>query len=257
MIEFTRLHETAERLVKRLETGGLPALDQVLNASTRTAATYRYTYDRFLRYFRDKPAKQPLDEQDLFVGFALAYSWMATIKQLDPTIDTVRAATSALNRLRDLRITVEAATPEDQTAVLTEWATQLLPEIEPVRQFLGSVVGTSRLLHFANPETFPMWDAVIHRYCDKALTRQTLDSLSRYIEYTANVHRVVGHADFDRLIYEPVSRALTQAYQAVSDQYPTPNIMGTIRTAEFVMFYGGKAEHLAEQEQHRAERGEG
>jgi len=256
MIDFTRLQATSERLVRRLETGGLTALDQVLNASTRTAATYRYTYDRFLRYFRDKPAGQMIDEQDLFVGFALAYSWMATIKQLDPAIDTVRSATAALNRLRSLRAADMAGSPPAPASAPPEWVLRLQPEIEPVRQFLGSVVGTSRLLHFVNPEAFPMWDAVIHRYYDKAVPGRTLDSLRRYIEYTADVHWLVSHPDFVPRVYEPVSAALAEAYEAVSDQYPTPEPMGRIRTAEFVMFYGGKAEHFAEQvEQRKANHG--
>lgn len=253
MIEFTYLQGTAERLVRRLETGGLTGLDQVLNASTKTAATYRYTYDRFLRYFRDKPEGRALEEQDLFVGFALAYSWMATIKQLDPAIDTVRAATAALNRLRSFQVGEMEASPP---SALPEWILRLQPEIEPVRQFLGSVVGTSRLLHFVNPEIFPMWDAVIHRYYDRSVPGRTLDSLRRYIEYTADVHRLVNHPDFLQQVYKPVSGALAEAYQAVSEQYPTPEPMGRIRTVEFVMFYGGKAEHFAQQQdQRRASQG--
>lgn len=251
MIEFTQLQETAHKLASRLESGGLAALDQVLNASIRTAATYRYTYDRFLEYFEGTRAR-PLNEQDLFVGFAMAYSWMATIKQMDPTIDTVGAATRALNRLRGFKAADIAVEAPEEGNIAPEGVLRLRQSIEPVRQFLGSVVGTSRLLHFVNPEVFPMWDAIIHRYCDQGAKRKASDSLSRYIQYAASVHRLVAHADFESNVHAPVTAALERANQAVNAQYRMPGEMGRIRTAEFVMFYGGKAEHLAEQEERRA-----
>ena len=103
MVEFERLKETAERLIKRLNDGGFRALDEALNATGKTAATYRYTYDRYIQYFQDKTLQEDLTEQDLYVGFAMAYSWMATIKQLDPRIGTIQNAVAALNRLRRLR----------------------------------------------------------------------------------------------------------------------------------------------------------
>ena len=115
MVEFERLKETAERLIKRLNEGGLRALDEALNATGKTAATYRYTYDRYIQYFKDKSLQEDLTEQDLYVGFAMAYSWMATIKQLDPRIDTIQTAVSALNRLRSLTpsdVEIETSTNE-------------------------------------------------------------------------------------------------------------------------------------------------
>lgn len=244
MVEFARLKETSDRLIQRLDSGGLDALDHVLNATTRTAATYRYTYDRFLQYFRDRPASQPLTEQDLFVGFAMAHSWMATIKQLDPSTDTIRSAVESLNRVRSMKPETLGLHGVDQGRMPLEQLGQVESLIQPLRQFLGSVVGTSRLLHFLNPLVFPIWDSVIHRYCDRRAPHATSDSLNRYLEYTYDVHSLIHHPDFDRLVYAPLSKALEQAYQAVSKQYRTPQTMGKVRAVEFVMFFGGKAESV-------------
>jgi hypothetical protein len=242
MGEFARLKDTSEKLTQRLDKGGLDGLDHVLNATTRTAATYRYTYDRFLQYFRDRPTSQPLSEQDLYVGFAMAHSWMATIKQLDPSTDTIRSAVESLNRVRGMKPESLGLHRVDQGRMPPEQMAQVEAAIEPLRQFLGSAVGPSRLLHFLNPMVFPIWDSVIHRYCDRTAPHSTSDSLNRYLEYTYDVHTLINHPDFDRLVYAPLSEAMERAYKAVSDQYRTPETMGKVRAIEFIMFFGGKAE---------------
>lgn len=230
MVEFERLKATAEQLIARLSEGGLTALDEALNTSKWTAATYRYSYDRYLQYFRDKPAGDSLSELDLFIGFAMAYSWMATMKHLDPRIDTLQATAQSLNRIRGMD-----ALEQDADALETL--------LEPIRQFIGSVVGTSKLLHFVNPEVFPIWDSVVQRYFARVKWRAASDSLGRYLEFTQNVHELIRHPQFDTVIYAPLSLALDSAHEQVSDQYRKPNPMGKVRTAEFVMFFGGRVEH--------------
>ncbi len=246
MVEFERLKETADRLIQRLNEGGLRALDETLNATGKTAATYRYTYDRYIQYFKDKSLQEALTEQDLYVGFAMAYSWMATIKQLDPRIDTIQSAVSALNRLRGLTPSdVEIETSVNEK-VSPEQAAEIGTMIEPVRQFLSSVIGTSKLLHFVNPDVFPIWDSVIHKYCDSLKQTRASDSLNRYVEYTFNIHRLINHADFDALIYTPLTNALERDHQAFSDMYRKPARMGSVRATEFIMFFGGKVSRLTE-----------
>lgn len=246
MVEFERIKETADRLIKRLNEGGLRALDEALNATGKTAATYRYTYDRYIQYFQDKSLQEDLTEQDLYVGFAMAYSWMATIKQLDPRIDTIQTAVSALSRLRRLRpsdVEVEASTA---ARISPEQAAEIGTMIEPVRQFLSSVIGTSKLLHFVNPDVFPIWDSVIHKFCDSLKQTRASDSLNRYVEYTFNIHMLTNHADFDTLIYAPLTDALERDHQAFSDVYRKPERMGKVRATEFIMFFGGKVSRLTE-----------
>ena len=245
MVEIERLGSTAELLISRLNEGGLTTLDQALNTTRKTSATYRYTYDRYLQYFREKPSGENLTEQDLYVGFGIAYSWMATIKQLDPRIKTVEAAVKALNQVRalqpaDLELDIIGChnTSPDKIA-------RVEMMIEPIRQFLGSVIGSSKLLHFVNPDVFPMWDSVIHRYCDQVEQKSASDSLHRYVEYTYNVHALINDDSFESSIYEPLNSALARAYQEASDQYRIPDKMGKVRAVEFLMFFGGRIGHQA------------
>lgn len=244
MLEIERLIDTNEKLIKKLREGGLGALDEVLNTTRKTAATYRYTYDRYLQYFRDKPASEELSEQDLYVGFGFAYSWMATIKQLDPRTEIIDSAVDSLNKVRSIhpaelgpsKIKTED-TPKD--AILRVQST-----IEPIRQFLGSVTGSSKLLHFVNPGVFPIWDATIHGYCDRTHLKSTSDSLHRYVMYTYNIHILINDTSFNEMIYRPLSKALKQAHEAVKEQYRIPDTMTKVRSAEFVMFFGGRLERI-------------
>ena len=240
MVGIERLIDTGEQLIRRLHEGGLTAIDKVLNTTRKTAATYRYSYDRYLHYFRDKSNSETLTEQDLYVGFGFAYSWMATIKQLDPRIEVVASAVDSLNRVRamhpeDLHLSdvLSDHIPRDQID-------KLETIIEPIRQFLSSVIGSSKLLHFVNPEVFPIWDATIHKYWEINGNKNSSDSLYRYIIYTYNVHMLVNDTSFEDMLYRPLNEALNQAHNAVKEQYQTPEPMGKVRAAEFVMFFGGR-----------------
>lgn len=244
MVDFERLASTADSLIARARQGGIQALDETLIASRTTSGAYRYTYDRYVQYFRERRDKE-LTEQDLYVGFAFAYSWMSTIKQPDPTLGTVRDAVAALNNTHTLGPTDLGVTSYDSAAIDAESVNRLAVLIEPVRYFLGSVIGTSKLLHFVNPEVFPIWDAVIHRYCRGPEQISAAESLKVYAQYTFRVHRLINHPDFETRVYAPLLQTMEQAHSAIQDHYRTPEPMGKARAAEFIMFFGGKAEHAA------------
>lgn len=243
MVEFERLAETAGKLIARIHGGGIRKLDEALAASRTTSGTYRYTYDRYVQYFQER-REQNLTEQDLFVGFAFAYSWMSSIKQLDTTSETVNAAVMALNTLHT-SVPADLGETGYKTAIDPQAAERTVVLMEPVRYFLGSVIATSRLAHFVNPDVFPIWDAVIHRYCRPQDAPGGGDSLRTYVEYAQRVHQTVNHPDFEGRIYGPLVRTMAQAYQAIADHYRTPAPMGKLRAAEFVMFFGGRTEQLA------------
>lgn len=241
MLEIERLIDTNEKLIKQLREGGLDALDRVLNTTRKTAATYRYSYDRYLQYFRDKPANEDLTEQDLYVGFGFAYSWMATIKQLDPSIKIIDSAVDALNKVRSMR-PADLGPLTKAGKITNDEVLRVQRTIEPIRQFLGSVTGSSKLLHFVNPGIFPIWDTTIHGYCNRNRLRSSSDSLQRYVSYTYNVHTLINNARFNETIYRPLTKALGQAHKVVRKQYRIPDTMSKVRSAEFVMFFGGRLE---------------
>jgi hypothetical protein len=241
MVEFERLSDTAARLIARVRDGGIAALDEALTASRTTAGTYRYTYDRYVEYFRQRQGSR-LTEQDLFIGFAFAYSWMATIKQLDAARSTVTAAVAALSELHGARPSDLGVAGYDPANIDVQGVEHLANAMEPIRYFLGSVIGTSKMLHFANPEVFPIWDAVIHRYCRMLDQSSAADSLKLYAQYTYMIHHLINHPDYEAKVHGPLLQALEQAHGELSSQYGMPAPMGKVRAAEFIMFFGGKTE---------------
>ncbi|MCP4407139.1 MAG: hypothetical protein GY807_05140 [Gammaproteobacteria bacterium] len=244
MLEIERLIDTNKKLIRQLREGGLDALDKVLNTTRKTAATYRYSYDRYLQYFRDKPAGEDLTEQDLYVGFGFAYSWMATIKQLDPRIKIIDSAVDALNEVRSIHPADLGPGKIKTGTISNDEVLRIQRTIEPIRQFLGSVTGSSKLLHFVNPEIFPIWDVTIHGYCDQNHLKNSSDSLQRYVRHTFNVHSLINDASFNEIIYHPLTKALNQAHETVRDQYRIPDPMSKVRSAEFLMFFGGRLERI-------------
>lgn len=244
MVEFERLAETASKIIADAQEGGVGRLDAALTSSRTTSGTYRYTYDRYIQYFQER-RNQKLTEQDLFIGFAFAYSWMSSIKQLDPALSTVRSAVVALNKLYALRPEELGVTSYDPAAADPTKVERVASMIEPIRYFLGSVIGTSKMLHFVNPDVFPIWDAFIHRYCRTTAQTSAADSLKVYTEYTFRIHNLIKHADYDIKVYEPLLQAMEQANSIIGDRYRTPEPMGKVRATEFIMFFGGKAEHAA------------
>lgn len=244
MVEIERLIDTNEQLIKRLREGGLEAIDRVLNTTRKTAATYRYSYDRYLQYFRDKSRNETLTEQDLYVGFGIAYSWMATIKQLDPRVKVVASAVDSLNRVRNMRPADLHLSDASDSVIPSDQIAKLETIIEPIRKFLSSVIGASKLLHFVNSDVFPIWDATIHRYWENNGNKYSSDSLNRYIHYFYNIHSLVNNAHFEDVLYRPLNDALNRAHEVARAEYKVPEPMGKIRSAEFVMFFGGRLERI-------------
>jgi len=62
----------------------------------------------------------------------------------------------------------------------------------------NSIVGTSKLLHFLAPETYPIWDSRINRFLNGEPRPET-NSVPRFRDYLADFDRLRVDADFERL----------------------------------------------------------
>jgi hypothetical protein len=98
---------------------------------------YKTSYEAFLLYFNEN---RPLNENTAITGISLAYSWMPTIPNNillnDHIVDILNNAyTKQLLTIEDLQ--------------------KLKSSIN------NSIVGTSKVLHFINPQLYPIWDSKI------------------------------------------------------------------------------------------------
>lgn len=117
-------------------------------------------------------AKAPLGLTDLHQLCLVAYGWMPRIARLDP-----KHTPQALLALQ----LAQTATPSNLTSV----------RISNLALCLRSVVGASKVLHFVNPSTYPIWDSNIERFRQKANpTTSFMGEASNYLAYANEVHAI-------------------------------------------------------------------
>src|ERR1035437_5381685 len=103
--------------------------------------TYDISYPEFLHYFKNIDI---ITKHDLIIGINFTYGWM-------PTIFDFRS-----NKFDEALI------------ILNNAKKGLMPDVNQLELlkalFNNSLVGTSKLLHFINPEKFAIWDSRVYTY---------------------------------------------------------------------------------------------
>lgn len=148
--------------------------------SNPRADTYLRTYPALLafgnRCTKDSPS-------DLYLLACATYGWMPRALKLNAT-----HAAGALNNLKNA-IDVKDIKP---TTSITELA-----------NFVGSVVGASKILHFVNPESWPIWDSKVEGFRTWSNCPHPKSSKSFPAPYSSmNVEGYVSYIDEVFLILE-------------------------------------------------------
>jgi hypothetical protein len=119
-----------DRLLRDAENIEIPEEEKYLTA-----------YQEFVKYFHDI---DKINRHNTIIGISFTYSWMPTI--LDFRSDKISEATTILNYAK------QGSRPG-------------LSELDILKKcFNNSLVGSSKLLHFVNPEKFAIWDSRVYRY---------------------------------------------------------------------------------------------
>lgn len=105
----------------------------------------------------------------------LVYGWMPRIVRIDPV--HVPSAVCALGAAMTATDTTYGNVP-----------------VNSISNCLRSVVGASKLLHFANPAVFPIWDSNIEAFREKPGSDVT--SVRQYMDYVAEVHGIRAEPGF-------------------------------------------------------------
>jgi hypothetical protein len=101
------------------------------------------SYVEFLNYFSN--LQIPITKHNLIIGINFTYGWMPTIFDFTQTDNFIPSIT-ILNKVKDGKI------PSP-------------PELKTLKAlFNNSLVGTSKLLHFINPNKMAIWDSRVYRY---------------------------------------------------------------------------------------------
>ena len=147
-----------------------------------------------------------ITKHNLIIGINFTYGWMPTIFEF--CSDNFDESLNILNRAKKGEI----------------------PKIEQLgilrNLFNNSLVGTSKLLHFINPEIFAIWDSRVYRYLTgKSAHGYRINDYEAYLSYLEFCDYLIKQPDFER-----VHRVICNLIG-----YP----MTKFRTAELVMYSTG------------------
>lgn len=181
-----------DRLLKDAESIVIPKEEQYLTA-----------YKEFINYYENL---DKLSEHHTIIGISFTYSWMPTI--LDFRSNKMNEATQILNYAK------QGNRPS-------------LTELDILKScFNNSLVGSSKLLHFINPNKFAIWDSRVYRY----LFNQTphsyrVENNNTYLNYLYFCDHLINSSEINtlkKIVEEKVGYTITK-----------------MRAIELIFFYNG------------------
>mgnify|MGYP000126002588 FL=1 len=122
--------------------------------------SYHKSYIHFVNYFS---ARDEISEADLIIGSNFTYGWMPTILNYKSN-DFAEAIKTLNHAKKPERIS------DDELSVLK-------------RLINNSLVGTSKLLHFINPDVYAIWDSHVCRCLHGKSAPQKINCVDTYWLY--------------------------------------------------------------------------
>ncbi len=157
-----------------------PAIEKINNNPVVTdlrAHTYLSTYPHIINMAREI---NPNSSQQFHQLALMVYGWMPRVLRINPihsqsaTMGIVVARNATIANYKDVNI-------------------------QHIADCLHSLVGASKLLHFINPDVFPIWDSKIQAFCGRSNSHNAMDKLENYQQYVGEVHSIIyGEPNFLR-----------------------------------------------------------
>nr|WP_315218402.1 hypothetical protein [uncultured Flavobacterium sp.] len=154
---------------------------------------YLVTYPHFLNYFKN------IDEiniDNLIIGISFTYSWMPTILK-SINLQNSEKTVVILNEVKKGKIL-----DENELLILK-------------RTFNNSLVGTSKLLHFINPDKYAIWDSRVFRFLNTGEMpyKYKLEKPEIYLKYLSFIDSFKKEENFNSfyiLMKEKVGFEITE-----------------------------------------------
>ncbi len=145
------------------------------------------SYDEFIKYFEKL---EKIDDHNFIIGASFSYSWMPTIlKNLNPS--EISECVKILNRVK-------------------KGAKIELKDIETLQKCINnSVIGASKLLHFVNPEIYPILDSRVFSYMFSYIKEKKPTEIKpkHYSDYISWCEEIIKEKEFNE-IYENVKKKI-------------------------------------------------
>ncbi len=166
-------------------------------------ATYYVSYPEFIEYFK---GIEKLSRHNLIIGINFTYGWMPTI----------------LN-FKSLEL-------EKPLEILNNAKKGIVPDVNELsilkRTFNNSLVGSSKLLHFVNPEKFAILDSRVWYYLTRSSIPNDEKISTAYLEYLSYCEFLANQQEYNS-IHESIERKIEQK-------------MSKLRSVELVMYTKGE-----------------
>lgn len=129
-----------------------------------TSKPTRITYPHFIKFFADK---NNLSEEDFIAGVHMVYGWMPTIPTIHRDELSIEQILEYLHRVKNNRTLNEV---------------ELLALAKVINE---SIVGTSKLLHFIAPQTYPIWDSKVYCFVvnESKAPQNKVNNFENYCQY--------------------------------------------------------------------------
>lgn len=144
-------------------------VNQLDFSSNDANQSYQYSYPYLINYFKDVDT---LKKEHLVIGAHAVYGWMPTILNLKKHKNGTKS--SEINISNEIVLLNKAKNGER----LIERELDLLK-----CRINNSMVGLSKLLHFINPEKYPILDSKIYKFTRDISTAYGINKPKNYLEY--------------------------------------------------------------------------
>lgn len=157
-----------------------PTIDDLKNRISCFDDLNRLSYDKsyiyFLKYFENKHI---LTEEDLIISANFTYGWMPTILNFKNTNYTECA--DILNKSKQIEILDKK-------------------DLEALRSLINnSLVGTSKLLHFINPEKYAIWDSRVCKFLSGTTHKYFIEKIDVFYVYIDYCKELTSFKDYDEI----------------------------------------------------------
>ncbi len=140
---------------------------------TDSKTSYMISYPFFIKYFKNI---EKIKVDNLIVGTHFVYGWMPTVLNLNVT--ELKDVLSILNEAK-------------KGFILNE------DELLKLKKCINnSLVGTSKLLHFINPDKYAIWDSNIYRYIFGNYSLVRIEKPVLYLSYLKELEKISKQKDF-------------------------------------------------------------
>ncbi len=227
-ISKEKISEIIENLAEKIKNANFLQSDTHKNESL----SYFKSYFEFLEYFAKH---KPYSEHEFIVGTNMAYGWMPTkfniheypLEENSEKVSRIPKVLEIINKAQ----TENSDLSKDDYEILASCIN-------------NSIVGASKLLHFINPNVYPIIDSNIIKYLKNTHSiRVGVDykntRVQHYVEYKDICHVIIEHEKFNGL-FDGVKKMLAEKCDLNEEQKNALKDITKIRVLEFLFFELGK-----------------